>query len=100
MWPYSSFVAFGVPKVGALVDFKLHTLMSATIIHGHLFHHLIDIEIRKAQRLRYCVSLVRIASDLSPETAPPSKPPFAETIAGSIRSTDVVARWAATSLAL
>ncbi len=86
--------------MGPRVEFKQPTEMGAPIIDGQLLQHLVDIEIRKAQRLRYCVSLVRIASDPSPETAPPSKPPFAETIAGSIRSTDVVAHWAATSLAL
>lgn len=100
MWPYSSFVIFGVPKIGARGEFRQSTGIGAPIIDGQLFRHLVDLEIRRAQRLRYCVSLVRIASDLPRETGPRPEPPFAEMIAGSIRATDVVARWAATSLGL
>ena len=87
--------------MGVRGKFRQPSQGSAPIIEGQLVRHLVDIEIRKAQRLRYSVSLVRIASDLrSPETVHPSEPPFPEMVARSIRSTDVVARWAPTSLAL
>ena len=87
--------------MGERVEFRRPTEIGAPIIDDQLLRFLIDIEIRKAQRLRYCVSLVRIAADLpSPETAPPSEPPFAEMVARNIRSTDVVARWASASLTL
>jgi hypothetical protein len=69
----------------------------ASIIDGELFRFLIDLEVRKAQRLRYCVSLVCLAANLRPH---PSEPPFAEIIARHIRATDAVARWASASLAL
>lgn len=69
----------------------------ASIVDGQLFRFLVDIEIRKAQRLRYCVSLVCIAANLP---GPPSAPAFAEIIAHHIRATDAVASWASASLAL
>lgn len=69
----------------------------ASIIDGQLFRFLVDIEVRKAQRLRYCVSLVCIAANLPPR---PFAPPFAEIIARHIRATDAVAPWASASLAL
>jgi hypothetical protein len=83
------------------VEFRRRAEMGASIIDGQALRVLVDTEIRKAQRLRYCVSLVRIVADLfAPETVAPSKPPFAELVACCIRSTDVVARWASTSLTL
>ena len=69
----------------------------ASVIDRQLLRFLIDLEVRKAQRLRYCVSLVCIAANLPP---PPSAPAFAEIIARHIRATDAVAPWASASLAL
>jgi hypothetical protein len=94
-------VMSGTRNLGERVEFRRRTEMGAPIIDGQLLRFLVDIEIRKAQRLRYCVSLVRIAADLAPPgTAPPSELPFAEMVASNIRSTDVVARWPSTSLTL
>ena len=69
----------------------------ASIIDGELFRFLVDIEVRKAQRLRYCVSLVCLAANLRPH---PSEPPFAEIVARHIRATDAVAPWVSSALAL
>ena len=91
------------PKLilGERIEFRPRAEMGAPIIDGKLLRFLVDIEIRKAQRLRYCVSLVRIAVELAtPETARPSEPPFAEMVSGNIRATDAVARWSSTSLTL
>ena len=69
----------------------------ASIIDSKLFRFLVDIEVRKAQRLRYCVSLVCIGAN---PRRHPSEPPFAEIIARHIRATDVVAPWVPSALAL
>jgi len=91
----------GTRNLGERGAFRRRAEMGAPIVDGQLLRFLVDIEIRKAQRLRYCVSLVRIAADLAPsEDAPPPEPPFAEMVAGNIRSTDIVARWPSTSLTL
>jgi len=69
----------------------------ASIIDRELFRFLVDLEVRKAQRLRYCVSLVCLAASLRPH---PSEPPLVEIIARHIRATDAVAPWASASLVL
>src|SRR6266849_6342021 len=65
-----------------------------------LLRFLVDLEVQKAQRLRYCVSLVCLAVEVPAETREPSSPPFAEIATRYIRATDVVAPWAPASLAL
>jgi len=58
-------------------------------------------EIQKAQRLRYCVSLLCLAADRrSPEEQQPTAPSLVERITPLLRSTDVVTCWALPSLAL
>jgi len=66
-----------------------------------LFRFLVDLEVQKAQRLRYCVSLVCLAAEVAPPEAPESSlPSLAEMVTSSIRATDVVAPWDPASLAL
>lgn len=72
----------------------------ARIVDDQLFRFLVDLEVQKAQRLRYCLSLVCLAVDVVPETWDPSVPSLAEIVTRYIRSTDVVAPWAPASLAL
>jgi hypothetical protein len=73
----------------------------AWIVDSLGFRRFVDMEIQKAQRLRYCVSLVCIATDVrSSEAEQPAAPSLAEIITPHIRATDVVACWAFPSLAL
>src|SRR5213594_43158 len=66
-----------------------------------LFRFLVDLEVQKAQRLRYCVSLVCLAAEVAPpETRESSPPSLAEMVTRYVRGTDVVAPWAPASLVL
>lgn len=66
-----------------------------------LFRFLVDLEVQKAQRLRYCVSLVCLAVEVaSAEALETPKPSLTEIVTRDIRGTDVVAPWAPASLAL
>ena len=65
----------------------------AQIVDDNVFRLLIDMEIRKAQRLRYsisviCVSAKAVATELS----------FIDQFRGQLRATDVVAPWPPASL--
>src|SRR5437879_12240227 len=65
------------------------------------FRFLVDLEVQKSQRLRYCFSIVCLAfNGVSAETREPSQPSFAEIATRYIRTTDVIAPWAPASLAL
>ncbi len=64
-----------------------------------LFRFLVDLEVQKAQRLRYCVSLVCLAAEVAPPEAP-SPPSLAEMVTSSVRATDVVAPWDPASMAV
>jgi hypothetical protein len=65
------------------------------------FRHLVDMEIHKAQRLRYCVSLLYMAADRrSPEESEPSAPSLAGKITPLLRLTDAVTCVASSILAL
>jgi len=71
------------------------------VVDDPLFRFLVDLEIQKARRLRYCVSLVCLAVDAAhAETPQPSLPSLVELVTRYTRGTDVVARWAPASLAL
>lgn len=73
----------------------------ARVVDGQLFRFLVDLEIQKAQRLRYCVSLMCLAGEVvSADEPKPSLPSLAEIVTRCIRGTDVVAPWAQASLAL
>jgi|SRR5919197_4139829 hypothetical protein len=73
----------------------------AKVVDDLLFRFLVDLEVQKAQRLRYCVSLVCLAADVAPaETREPSVPPLAPIVTRQLRTTDVVTRWTPASLAL
>src|SRR3989442_11350727 len=87
--------------VGESPDVRPPARNGAWVVDNGGFRRLVDMEIQKAQRLRYCVSLVCTAADRkSPETEQPAPPALAERIAPLLRSTDVVACWALPSLAL
>jgi len=71
------------------------------IVDDPTFRLLVDFEVQKAQRLRYCVSLVCLAAEAArPETQGASAPAAAEIVTRYIRGTDVVTPWAQASLAL
>src|SRR5437899_7433128 len=66
-----------------------------------LFRFLVGLEVQKARRLRYCVSLVCLAAEVdASETAEPPGPSLAPLITGHLRGTDVVAPWDPTALVL
>ena len=84
-------------NLGEAVESYRYAHIGALIVDGEFLRFLVDSEIRKAQRLRYCVSLVRMAADPTlPETARLSEPAFAERVAGHLRATDVVVRQTST----
>ena len=71
------------------------------VVDDSLFRFLVDLEVQKAQRLRYCFSIVCLGFDAVPaETREPSPSAFAEIATRYIRATDSVAPWAPASLAL
>ena len=71
------------------------------IVDGEGFRRLVDMEIQKAQRLRYCVSLLCIAADRrSPDGEQPAAASLAERVIPLIRSTDVVNCWTTPCLGL
>jgi hypothetical protein len=73
----------------------------AWVVDSEGFRRLVDMEIQKAQRLRYCVSLLCLAADRgSPEEEQPSAASLVERIAPLLRSTDVITCWVLPSLAL
>jgi hypothetical protein len=75
--------------------------VGARVVDELLFRFLVDLEVQKAQRLRYCVSLVCLAAEIAPaETRERSLPSFSEILIRYIRTTDVVAASAPASLTL
>ena len=70
----------------------------ARVVDDQLFRFLVDLEVRKAQRLRYCLSVVCLAVEGAP--AEPREPALAEIVTRYIRSTDLVTPWAPGFLAL
>jgi hypothetical protein len=73
----------------------------ARVVDDPLFRFLVDLEVQKAQRLRYCVSLVCLDAEIAPAQTPArSVPSFAEILTRYLRTTDVVAPSAPASLAL
>src|SRR5207245_3148329 len=73
----------------------------AWVVDSGGFRRLVDMEIQKAQRLRYCVSIACIAADRrSPEEEEPAVAILAERVTPLIRSTDVVTCWDPPCLAL
>lgn len=71
------------------------------VVDDLTFRFLVEFEVQKAQRLRYCVSLICLAAEVAPVEAGEAFPPSpAETVTRYLRGTDVVTPWAPTSLAL
>src|SRR2546422_6076490 len=82
-------------RVGESPDVRPPSRNGAWVVDNGGFRRLVDMEIQKAQRVRYCVSLVCIAADRrSPEEEQPAAPSLVERIAPCLRSTDVVT-WSA-----
>ena len=66
---------------------------SRRVIDEPLFRFLIDLEVSKAQRLQYCISVARLAPDLSPAgTAAMSVPHALAAMLRRIRATDTITR--------
>ncbi len=78
--------------------FRLPPNAGARIVDEQLFRFLVDLEVQKARRLRYCVSVVCLAVDAAPAETRESA--LADIVTRHIRGTDVVTPWAPASLAL
>lgn len=99
--PPGGCVRISGPHIGKGRESRRPSDNGAWFVDSASFRHLTEMEIHKAQRLRYCLSLVCITTDLrSSEAEQPAPPPLAELITPHIRSTDVVAYWASLSLAM
>ena len=72
----------------------------ARVVDDLLFRFLVDMEVQKAQRLRYCFSLMCLTFEAPAETRESSVSSFAEIATRYIRATDVMAPWAPASLAV
>src|SRR5207249_2390471 len=72
----------------------------ARVVDDLLFRFLVDLEVQKAQRLRYCFSLMCLTFEAPAETRESSVSSFAEIATRYIRATDVMAPWAPASLAV
>ena len=71
------------------------------VVDDRLFRFLVDLEVQKAQRLRYCFSVLCLAFDVVPIEAQELSPSvFAELATRHVRATDVVAPWTSDSLTL
>jgi len=78
-----------------------HGSAGAAVVDDMLFRFLVGLEVQKARRLRYCVSLVCLVAEVdASETAEPPGPSLAPLITGHLRGTDVVAPWDPTALVL
>jgi hypothetical protein len=68
-------------------------------VDASLFRLLVDMEMRKAQRLRYCISVICVgARGLAAELSPSGL--FLDHFQRQLRTIDAVARWPPASLAL
>jgi hypothetical protein len=70
------------------------------IVDELLFRFLVDIEIKKAQRLRYSVSLVCLSAEPGPFGGPGASSTLEERLAPHLRGTDAVAPWTQSWLGL
>lgn len=69
------------------------------VVEPGLFRLLLDLEVQKAQRLRYCIALVRIHTE---DSSSQGSPPFSLTdvVGGRIRTTDAIMACPPSSVAL
>jgi len=71
----------------------------AQTVDPSLFRFLVDSEIHKAQRLRYCISVICVYAKVA--AAEPSSPEWLlDLFRSQLRATDVVAEWPPASLAV
>jgi hypothetical protein len=61
----------------------------ARVVDAAMFRLLLDMEVQKARRLRYCLSLVCFTGELVAAASNEASDPLAEIISRRIRSTDV-----------
>jgi len=67
-------------------------LSGAHIVDSKVFRLLVDLEVQKAQRLHYCISVVCLAAEMLSDTAPAAiGNPVASLVSRHLRATDVVA---------
>ena len=75
--------------------------VGARVVDDEMFRFLVDLEVEKAQRLRYCLTLACLTTDGVPaETGESSVSSLAENVTRHLRTTDVVAPRTPTSLIL
>lgn len=71
----------------------------ARVVDPQMFRFLVDLEVQKAHRLRYCVSLACLATEGVPADTPePPAASLADNVTRQLRNTDVVAPRTPTSL--
>jgi hypothetical protein len=72
----------------------------AHVVDGSTFRFLVDLEVQKAQRLHYSISLLCIAADLPQMKTTEFVMPIANLLFRYLRSTDAIAPYAHSSLAI
>lgn len=72
----------------------------ARIVDIPLFRFLVDVEVTKAQRLGYCVSVLCITADMAQGEIPGTPAALADMVAPQLRGTDAVTAWGSGSIAL
>ena len=97
--PYSAMVLRPEPPGSRPRDPILPTSGSTTVDEP-LFRFLVELEVAKAQRLKYCVSVVCLAIDSLPDDDYSFIKRMAERFIRHLRSTDVVAPYPASSLTI
>jgi hypothetical protein len=89
-------------RAGESPDVRLSSRGGAWIVDRGTFRPLVEMEIHKAQRLRYSISLLCVATNGQAD-APhhdAAASPLAERITPLLRSTDALAHWERSALAL
>jgi hypothetical protein len=87
--------------MGEWRGFNLLDDAGARVVDDLVFRFLVELEIQKAQRLRYSVSLVCLAAEAAAtETGESAAPSLAPIVTRDLRGTDVVTPWTPDSLAL
>jgi hypothetical protein len=72
-------------------------LSGAYVVDSTTFRFLLDLEVHKAERLHYCVSVMCLAVDL-PQAKPEGSTSLASLLVQYLRATDAVAPYARSSL--
>jgi hypothetical protein len=88
-------------RVGESPDVKPPSRKGAWVVDSADFRRLVEMEIQKAQRLRYSLALLCVtANGRTREAQEPAGSSVLERITELLRTTDAVAHWASSSIAL